>query len=98
MLLCYLLAEELAAGREGTLETAAVVLADALERTQAAHQALWSQLSRSEKVVLAGRPMASRPRAAHWPRSTSWRARPCTRRATGSSTRATSPAGKPGSG
>jgi hypothetical protein len=68
MLLCYLLAEELSAGREGTLETAAVVLGDALERTQAAHQALWSQLSRSEKVVLAGAadgvPPASRALAA----------------------------------
>jgi hypothetical protein len=54
MLLCYLLAEQLAAGRPGTPETAAAVLDDALERTQAAHQALWGQLSRSEKVVLAG--------------------------------------------
>jgi uncharacterized protein len=54
MLMSYLLAEQLAAGRPGTAETAALVLDDALERTQAAHQALWSQLSRSEKVVLAG--------------------------------------------
>ena len=54
MLLSYLLAEQLGAGRPGTAETAALVLDDALERTQAAHQALWSQLSRSEKVVLAG--------------------------------------------
>ena len=54
MLLCYLLAEQLAAGRHATPETASLVLDDALERTQAAHQALWSQLSRSEKVVLAG--------------------------------------------
>jgi hypothetical protein len=54
MLLCYLLAEQLEAGRPGTPETAALVLDDALERTQAAHQALWGQLSRSEKVVLAG--------------------------------------------
>jgi hypothetical protein len=30
------------------------VLDDALARTEAAHQALWSQLGRSEKVVLAG--------------------------------------------
>ena len=30
------------------------MLDEALERTQAAHQALWGQLSRSEKVVLAG--------------------------------------------
>jgi hypothetical protein len=54
MLLSYLLAEQLAAGRPGTAETAALVLDEALERTQAAHQALWSQLPRSEKVVLAG--------------------------------------------
>jgi hypothetical protein len=54
MLLCYLLAEQLEAGRPGTPETAALVLDEALERTQAAHQALWGQLSRSEKVVLAG--------------------------------------------
>src|SRR3954452_4253241 len=64
MLLCYLLAEQLGAGRPGTPETAALVLDQALERTQAAHQALeptqaahqprWGQLSRSEKVVLAG--------------------------------------------
>lgn len=54
MLLSYLLAEQLDAGRPGTAETASLVLNSALERTQAAHQALWSQLSRSEKVVLAG--------------------------------------------
>jgi uncharacterized protein len=54
MLLCYLLAEQLDAGRPGTSEVAALVLDEALERTQAAHQALWGQLSRSEKVVLAG--------------------------------------------
>ena len=54
MLLSYLLAERLAAGLPGTAQSAALVLDDALERTQAAHQALWSQLSRSEKVVLAG--------------------------------------------
>lgn len=54
MLLSYLLAEQLAGGRPGTAETALLALDDALERTQAAHQALWSQLSRSEKVVLAG--------------------------------------------
>src|SRR3954469_19276318 len=54
MLLSYLLSEQLHAGRPGTPQTAALVLGEALERTQAAHQALWSQLSRSEKVVLAG--------------------------------------------
>ncbi|UGS38385.1 hypothetical protein DSM104329_04809 [Capillimicrobium parvum] len=54
MLLSYLLAEQLEEGRDGTPETAGRVVDLALERTQAAHQALWSQLSRSEKVVLAG--------------------------------------------
>ena len=54
MLLCYLLAEQLEAGRPGTVETAEFVLQDAIERTQAAHEALWRQLRRSEKVVLAG--------------------------------------------
>lgn len=54
MLLCYLLAEQLEAGRPGTLETAESVVREAIERTQPAHQALWSQLRRSEKVVLAG--------------------------------------------
>jgi hypothetical protein len=54
MLLCYLLAEALASGRPATVETAAAVVEDAILRTEAAHQALWSQLRRSEKVVLAG--------------------------------------------
>jgi hypothetical protein len=54
MLLSYLLAERLERGEPGTAEIAARVLEDALARTQAAHQALWNQLSRSEKVVLAG--------------------------------------------
>jgi uncharacterized protein len=54
MLLSYLLAERLERGHMGTAETAALVIDDALERTRAAHQALWNQLSRSEKVVLAG--------------------------------------------
>ncbi len=54
MLLSYLLAEELKAGRPGTAETAESVLRGAIARTEAAHQALWSQLRRSEKVVLAG--------------------------------------------
>jgi hypothetical protein len=38
----------------GTAETAELVVQDAIARTEAAHQALWSQLRRSEKVVLAG--------------------------------------------
>lgn len=54
MLLSYLLAERLERGEPGSEETAGRVVQDALERTQAAHQALWNQLSRSQKVVLAG--------------------------------------------
>ena len=53
MLLCYLLAERLQAGEAGTPATAEAVIADAIARTYAAHEALWSQLRRSEKVVLA---------------------------------------------
>jgi uncharacterized protein len=53
MLLAYLLADRLAAGADGTPQTAAEVVDDALARTQAAHQALWQQLGRSERVVLA---------------------------------------------
>jgi hypothetical protein len=54
MFLCYLLGERLAAGQPGTAETAEAVVQDGIARTEAAHQALWSQLRRSEKVVLAG--------------------------------------------
>ena len=54
MLLSYLLAEQLEAGRPGTPETAELVIAAAVERAQPSHEALWSQLRRSEKVVLAG--------------------------------------------
>jgi len=54
MLLAYLLAERLHDGAAGTLETAGQVVADAIARTQPAHEALWSQLRRSERVVLAG--------------------------------------------
>jgi hypothetical protein len=53
MLLAYLLADRLAAGADGTPQTAAEVVDDALARTHAAHQALWQQLGRSERVVLA---------------------------------------------
>jgi uncharacterized protein len=54
MLLCYLLSERLEEGQPGTVQTAESVVKDAIARTEAAHQALWSQLRRSEKVVLAG--------------------------------------------
>jgi hypothetical protein len=54
MLLAYSLAEQLELGRPGTLETAGLAVEAAIERTQAAHEALWRQLRRSERVVLAG--------------------------------------------
>ena len=64
MLLAYLLADRLASGAQGTPHTASEVVADALARTQPAHQALWQQLGRSERVVLAavadGTPPTSR--------------------------------------
>jgi hypothetical protein len=53
MLLAYLLADRLASGVSGTPQTAAEVVDDALARSQPAHQALWQQLSRSERIVLA---------------------------------------------
>jgi uncharacterized protein len=53
MLLAYLLADALAGGAAGTPALAAQIVDDALERTQPAHQALWQQLGRTERVVLA---------------------------------------------
>jgi hypothetical protein len=53
MMLCYLLVEQLQDGQPGTAETAQLVVGAAIERTRAAHEALWSQLRRSERVVLA---------------------------------------------
>jgi uncharacterized protein len=53
MLLAYLLADRLAAGAPGTPQTAAEVVDDELARTQPAHQTMWQQLSRSDRVVLA---------------------------------------------
>lgn len=53
MLLAYLLADRLADGDAGTPALAATVLAAAIERTQPAHQALWDQLGRSDRVLLA---------------------------------------------
>jgi hypothetical protein len=68
MLLAYLLADRLATGATGTPHLATEVVEDALARTQPAHQALWQQLGRSERVVLAavadGIPPTSRPLAA----------------------------------
>ena len=69
MLLAYLLADRLAtAHASGTPQTAAEVVDDALARTQPSHQALWQQLGRSERVVLAavadGIPPTSRALAA----------------------------------
>jgi uncharacterized protein len=68
MLLAYLLADRLATRAPGTPQTAAEVVEDALARTQPSHQALWQQLGRSERVVLAavadGIPPTSRALAA----------------------------------
>jgi hypothetical protein len=68
MLLAYLLADRLATKAPGTPQTAAEVVEDALARTQPAHQALWQQLGRTERVVLAavadGTPPTSRALAA----------------------------------
>jgi hypothetical protein len=68
MMLAYLLSDLLLMGRAGTAETASEVVGAALERTQPAHQALWGQLGRSERVVLAaaadGVPPGSRALAA----------------------------------
>jgi uncharacterized protein len=68
MLLCYLLSDRLAEGADPTPALASEVIADALRRTQLAHQALWSQLSNTERAVLAavadGTPPTSRALAA----------------------------------
>lgn len=53
MLLAYLLADRLALGAEPTPALADQVIADALERTQPAHQALWQQLGRSDRLLIA---------------------------------------------
>jgi hypothetical protein len=68
MLLAYLLAERLADGAAGTPELAARVVDAALDRTQPAHQALWGQLGRSDRALIAavadGTPPTSRTLAA----------------------------------
>jgi hypothetical protein len=68
MLLSYLLAEELADGAEGVPALAARIVDTAIERTGAAHEALWRQLSRWERAVVAavadGVPPTSRALAA----------------------------------
>jgi len=53
MMLVYLLADRLSEGARGTPETAAEVIGSAIARTRASHQALWAQLERQERVVLA---------------------------------------------
>src|SRR3954466_9426602 len=53
MLLAYLLADRLATRAPGTPRPGAEVVEAALARTQPARQALWQQLGRSERVVLA---------------------------------------------
>jgi hypothetical protein len=68
LLLAYLLADRLATGETGVPVPASEVIADALARTEPAHQALWQQLGASERVLLAavadGIPPTSRALAA----------------------------------
>lgn len=55
MLLAYLLADRLATppAPEPTAQLAEEILADAISRTAPAHQAMWQQLSRNERITLA---------------------------------------------
>ena len=53
MLLAYLLADQVLDGADATPALAGEIVRAAVERTAPAHQALWQQLSRSERVVLA---------------------------------------------
>jgi DNA-binding MarR family transcriptional regulator len=53
MMLAYLLSERLAEGAPATPALAAEVIESAVARTRAAHRALWGQLERHERVVLA---------------------------------------------
>ncbi len=53
LMLAYLLSERLEGGELGTAALAAAVVDQAIRRTRAAHQALWGQLERSERMVLA---------------------------------------------
>ncbi|HEX6023075.1 MAG TPA: helix-turn-helix domain-containing protein [Solirubrobacter sp.] len=53
MLLCYLLSDRIADGEQPTPALAAQIIDDAIDRTRPAHQALWGQLGRSERIVLA---------------------------------------------
>jgi uncharacterized protein len=68
MLLCYLLSDRLVEGADPTPSLASEVISDAVQRTEPAHQALWGQLSSTERVVLAavadGIPPTSRALAA----------------------------------
>jgi uncharacterized protein len=68
MLLAYLLSDRLICGETATPALAAAVLDDAIGRAEAAHQALWQQLSRPERVLLGavadGRGATSRAVAA----------------------------------
>jgi uncharacterized protein len=68
MLLAYLLSDRLLDGDAATPALAASVVDDAVRRTEPAHQALWQQLSRPERVLVAsvadGRGATSRAVAA----------------------------------
>lgn len=53
LMLAYLLADRLGTGEAATPALAEEVLTSAIERTQPAHGALWSQLGRTERALLA---------------------------------------------
>lgn len=53
MLLAYLLADRVGDGQRATPALAAEIVTDAVARTRPAHQALWEQLGRSERALLA---------------------------------------------
>lgn len=53
MMLASLLSDRLAEGDNGTPALASDVIDSAITRTRAAHQALWGQLERPERVVIA---------------------------------------------
>lgn len=52
MLLAYLLSDRLGAGADGDALLAAAVIDEALTMTGPAHEALWQQLGRTERIVL----------------------------------------------
>lgn len=53
MLLAYLLSDRIAAGAQPTPALAEEIIEQAIDRTASAHEELWGQLGRSERVLLA---------------------------------------------